>query len=58
MTYKEKWEAISVLSEMRSEYNCFNEKERPYYHALSLAIKSLRNEQIEIKESEEEVWQI
>lgn len=49
MTYKEKWEAISVLSEIRSEYNCFNEKERPYYHALSLAIKSIR----EIKESEE-----
>lgn len=42
MTYKEKWEIINILSEIRSEYNCFNEKERPYYHALSLAIKSIR----------------
>lgn len=52
MTYKEKWEIINILSEIRSEYNCFNEKERPYYHALSLAIKSLRNEQTESEDKE------
>ncbi len=29
---------ISRLSEIRSEYNCFDEDEKPYYHALSEAI--------------------
>lgn len=46
----ERWKTISILSEIRSKYDCFNEKEQPYYHALSVAIKSLRKE---IEESEE-----
>lgn len=41
----ERWEVISILSEIRSKYDCFNEKEQPYYHALSVAIKSLRLEE-------------
>lgn len=32
---------ISRLSEIRSEYNCFNEDEESYYHALSEAIEIL-----------------
>ena len=32
---------ISKLSEIRSEYNCFDEDEEPYYLALSEAIKIL-----------------
>ena len=30
---------ISKLSEMRSNYNCFDETEEPYYRALSEAIQ-------------------
>ena len=30
---------ISRLSEMRSDYNCFDETEEPYYRALSEAIR-------------------
>lgn len=29
---------ISILSEIRSQYNCFDPNEEPYYHALSEAI--------------------
>lgn len=32
---------ISKLSEIRSQYNCFDEHERDAYHALSEAIKVL-----------------
>lgn len=32
---------ISKLSEIRSDYNCFNAGEEPYYRALSEAIKIL-----------------
>lgn len=32
---------ISKLSEIRSEYNCFNQDEEPYYHALSEVISIL-----------------
>lgn len=32
---------ISKLSEIRSEYNCFDEDEEPYYRTLSEAIKIL-----------------
>ena len=34
---------IQILSELRSEYNCFDPSERKYYHALSEAISSLKN---------------
>lgn len=30
---------ISILSEIRSNYNCFDENEEPYYRALSEAIR-------------------
>lgn len=36
-----KQEAIELLSEMRSGYNYFDESERPFYHALSMAIEAL-----------------
>lgn len=38
------WLNIEKLSELRSNYNCFDEKEEPYYHALSNAIQALRKE--------------
>jgi len=37
-------EDITLLSELRDKYNCFNNKEQPYYHALSNAIQVLRRE--------------
>ena len=33
---------IQILSELRSEYSCFDPNEREYYHALSEAIRSLK----------------
>ena len=35
------YDLVSKLSEMRSEYNCFDEDEEPKYRALSEAIKIL-----------------
>lgn len=35
---------ISRLSEIRSHYNCFNEKERKVYHTLSEAIEALKEQ--------------
>lgn len=35
-------EDITLLSELRSEYNCFDGGEEPYYRALSNAIQALR----------------
>lgn len=37
------WADIERLSELRSNYNCFDEKEEPYYRALSNAIQELRD---------------
>lgn len=37
-------EAITTLSFLRSEYNCFDE-ERERYHALSMAIEALAEQQ-------------
>ena len=34
---------IQKLSELRSNYNCFDENEEPYYRALSNAIEALRH---------------
>lgn len=39
---EEVWEAIHKLSDMRAGFNLFVKEERSIYHALSLAIKSLR----------------
>lgn len=36
------WQDIEKLSELRSNYNCFDELEEPYYWALSDAIEVLR----------------
>ena len=32
---------VEILSDLRSQYNCFDEYEEPVYHALSEAIKAL-----------------
>ena len=32
---------VEILSDLRSQYNCFDEHEEPVYHALSEAIKAL-----------------
>ena len=37
------WADIQKLSELKSNYNCFDEKEEPYYRALSNAIEALRH---------------
>lgn len=39
---EEVWEAIHELSDIRARYNLFNPKQKPKYHACSLAIKALR----------------
>ena len=39
---KRKSDLISRLSELRSQYNCFDESERDAYHTLSEAIKALK----------------
>jgi len=55
----ERWESIKLLSELRAKYSCFDEKEEPYYRALSVAITSIReliyadNEEPALEESEE-----
>lgn len=38
----EVWEAIWALSDLRAQYSLFDKKGREKYHALSLAIKALR----------------
>ena len=40
----ERWKTIELLSELRAGYSCFEEKEEPYYRALSLAIASIREQ--------------
>ena len=35
---------IEILSELRAQFNCFEEYEEPVYHALSEAIKALSAE--------------
>ena len=37
-------DTISILSEIRSNYNCMEESEEPYYRALSEAIKAVKAE--------------
>ena len=39
-----RWKDIELLSELRSDYNCFDEKEEPYYRALSNAIQAVRKD--------------
>ena len=40
----EKWRCIEILSELRSNYSCFDETEEPYYRALSTGIKAIREQ--------------
>lgn len=40
----ERWKDIEKLSEIRSKYSCFDEKEEPYYRALSTAIAAIREQ--------------
>lgn len=42
MKREEIWSNIEKLSELRSKYSCFDEKEQPFYHALSLGIKGIK----------------
>ena len=37
------WADIERLSELKSNYSCFDEKEEPYYRALGNAIQALRD---------------
>lgn len=39
---EEVWEAIHKLSDIRAGFSVFAKEERKTYHALSLAIKALR----------------
>lgn len=39
---KQVWNIISQISDIRSRYNVFDEKERKLYMNCSLAIKALR----------------
>lgn len=44
MSKETKEEIIAILSEMRSDYNCFDANEEPKYRALSVAIKAINDE--------------
>lgn len=44
MTNFERLDLIRRLSEIRSQYNCFNEKERKVYHTLSEAIEVMQEQ--------------
>lgn len=48
-------EAIYILSDMRSEYNCFSHVEGGRYHALCMGIEAL-NEQKRGKWSHEQLY--
>ena len=39
-------EAITILSDIRSQYNCFDEAEQTYYHALSMGIQALQEQKV------------
>ena len=43
-------DTISILSEIRSNYNCMKESEEPYYRALSEAIEAVKAEPLTDKE--------
>lgn len=43
------WADIQKLSELKSNYNCFDENEEPYYRALSNAIEALRHKAVRLK---------
>lgn len=43
---------ISILSEIRSQYNCFDPKEEPYYRALSEAIGLISAQKTQLSEED------
>lgn len=45
------WRDIEHLSDLRERFNCFDEKEEPYYRALSNAIEELRKKAYRIGRS-------
>ena len=48
MTNKERWENISILSDIRADYDLFDEDEYKYYHALSEGINALKLEPLTV----------
>ena len=48
-----KEEAITILSDIRSEYNCFSHTEGGRYHALSMGIEALK-----ITDTEKDYYEI
>ena len=44
MTKEERWKYIEFLSDLRAEYSCFERSEEPYYKALSVGIKAIREQ--------------
>lgn len=44
MSDNEKWGYIEILSELRANYSCFEENEEPYYKALSVGIRAIREQ--------------
>lgn len=43
-------EAIKRLSDIRANYSCFDDDERPKYHALSMAIEALQTDIVRCKD--------
>lgn len=41
---------IDILSDLRGRFNCFDEKEEPYYRALSEAITALTADVVRCKD--------
>ena len=49
---------ISRLSELRSQYSCFDENERGAYHTLSEAIEALQEQKYRMNKKEYTAYQI
>lgn len=48
MTNEERWENISILSDIRAAFDIFDEYEYKYYHALSEGINALKLEPLTV----------
>lgn len=57
MTDEEALKHIELLSELRARYSCFDEKEEPYYRALSVAIESIRADLSDRWERSNLIWE-
>lgn len=58
MTNKERWENISILSDIRADYDLFDEDECKYYHALSEGINALKLEPLTVCSAFEKIADI